>query len=86
MVRFLMVEPIRLNLNLRFDICVVYLWLIIFSVVGPVDNETLLMTNFMNLKIKSIHFFKCDHMGRTCVLAFMENFIMEHSLECHCLG
>jgi hypothetical protein len=27
-----------------------------------VDSETLLMTDFMNLKIKLAHFFKSDHM------------------------
>jgi hypothetical protein len=43
MVSFLVVELIRLGLNLRFNVGVVYLWLIILSVVGgvSVDNETL---------------------------------------------
>jgi hypothetical protein len=44
--------------------CVTYLRLIILSVVDDisVDSEMLLMTDFVNLKIKSAHFFKSDHM------------------------
>jgi hypothetical protein len=34
MVRFFVVELIYPDLNSRFDICVVYLWLIILSVVN----------------------------------------------------
>jgi hypothetical protein len=43
MVRFLVVEPIYLGLNLRFNVSVTYLRLIIFSVVSDVliDSETL---------------------------------------------
>jgi hypothetical protein len=43
MVRFSMIEPIHLGLNLRLNIGVVYLWLIIFLVVGDVliDSKTL---------------------------------------------
>jgi hypothetical protein len=42
-VRFLVVEPTHPDLNLRFDMGVAYLWLIILSVVNdiPVDSETL---------------------------------------------
>jgi hypothetical protein len=42
---------------------VLYLWLIILSVGDdvPVDSETLLMTNFMNLKIKPAQSFRCAH-------------------------
>jgi hypothetical protein len=36
MVRFFMVELIYPDLNFRFDMCVVYLWLIIFSVVNVI--------------------------------------------------
>jgi hypothetical protein len=43
MVRFLVVEPTHPGSNLRFNVGVAYLWLIILSVVGdvPVDSETL---------------------------------------------
>jgi hypothetical protein len=30
----------------------------------PVDNETLLVTDFMNLKIKPTQFFRCAHKGK----------------------
>jgi hypothetical protein len=46
-----------------------YLRLIILSLGGdvPVDNEALLITDFVNLKIKSAQSFGCAHMGRVCV-------------------
>jgi hypothetical protein len=63
-----------------------YLCLIILSIVGDVlvDNETLLMTNFVNLKIKPVQFFRCGHRvmlyvrifigmsTHTCVLVMMD--------------
>jgi hypothetical protein len=53
---------------------VLHLQLIILSVIGdvPVDYETLLMIDFMNLKIKLIRFFKCVHMGRVYAYVFIE--------------
>jgi hypothetical protein len=46
-----------------------YLWLIILSVISdvPVDSETVLITNSMNLKIKSTQSFGCAYRGRVCV-------------------
>jgi hypothetical protein len=46
-----------------------YLRLIILSVGGDVlvDNETLLMTDFVNLKIKLIQSFKDVHRDKVCV-------------------
>jgi hypothetical protein len=46
-----------------------YLWLIILSVGGdiPVDGDALLVTDFVNLKIKTAQSFKCTHRGRMCV-------------------
>jgi hypothetical protein len=43
MVRFLMVKPIHSDLNLRFNMGVIYLQLIILLMICdvPVDNETL---------------------------------------------
>jgi hypothetical protein len=60
MVRFLVVEPIHSGLNSRFDMGDVYLRLIILSVIDniPVDNDTLLVTDFINLKIKSVPSFE----------------------------
>jgi hypothetical protein len=48
---------------------VLYLWLIILSVGGDVtiDSETLLVTDFVNLKIKSNQSFRCAHKDRMCV-------------------
>jgi hypothetical protein len=50
-----------------------YLWLIILSVGGnvPVDNEALLVTDFMNLKIKSAQFFRGAYRGRMCMCVFI---------------
>jgi hypothetical protein len=52
---------------------VLYLRLIILSVEGdvPVDSETLLVIDFMNLKIKSTQSFRCAHRGRVCVCVFI---------------
>jgi hypothetical protein len=46
LVRFFMVESIYLDLNLRFDINVTYLQLIIFLVIidVPINNDALLVT------------------------------------------
>jgi hypothetical protein len=71
MVRNLVVQLIYLGLNL---ICVLYLRLIILSVGDNVsiDNETLLMTDFVNLKIKSTQSFKVIHRGRMRVRVFIK--------------
>jgi hypothetical protein len=37
----------------------------------PVDNETLLVTDFMNLKIKPAQSFGGVHRGRVCVRVFI---------------
>jgi hypothetical protein len=51
-----------------------YLWLIIFSVGGDisVNNETLLMIDFVNLKIKLTRSFRCAHRSRLCVYVFIK--------------
>jgi hypothetical protein len=36
-----------------------------------VDSETLLVTNFVNLKIKSAQSFGCAHRDRVCVRVFI---------------
>jgi hypothetical protein len=51
-----------------------YLWLIILLVRGdvPVDSETLLVIDFVNLKIKPAQSFIGAHRGRVCVHIFIE--------------
>jgi hypothetical protein len=68
-----MMELTHLDSNLRFDMSL-HLRLIILSMGGdvPVDSETLLATDFMNLKIKLIQSFKGAHRGRICVHVFIE--------------
>jgi hypothetical protein len=52
---------------------VLYLRLIILSVGGdvPVDSEALLVTDFINLKIKSVQSFECAHKARVYVYVFI---------------
>jgi hypothetical protein len=67
MVRFLMMESTHLNSNFRFNIGIVYLQLIILSVEYdvPVNSETFLITDFINLKIKPTQSFNGAHRGGT---------------------
>jgi hypothetical protein len=53
---------------------VLYLRLIILSVGDdvPVDSEMLLVTDFVNLKIKSVQSFRDDYRDRMCVHVFIE--------------
>jgi hypothetical protein len=37
-----------------------------------IDNETLLMTDFVNLKIKSVQPFRCAHINRIYICLFIE--------------
>jgi hypothetical protein len=66
------VELTHTDLNLRFDI-VLYLRLIILSVGGdvPIDSETFLVTDFVNLKIKPHQSFRGAHKDRVCVYVFI---------------
>jgi hypothetical protein len=59
LIRFLVVELTHIDLNLRFDMSIVFMANYSFS--GrrcPIDSETLLVTDFVNLKIKTAQFFK----------------------------
>jgi hypothetical protein len=38
----------------------------------PVDSDVLLVTDFVNLKIKPAQSFRCAHRGRVCVRVFIE--------------
>jgi hypothetical protein len=55
-----------------------HLRLIILSVEGnvPVDSESLLVTDFVNLKIKPVQSFGCAHRDRVCVRVYI------HMSEC----
>jgi hypothetical protein len=54
------------------------LWPIIFLVVGdvPVNSETLLVTDFMNIRIKLVQSFKCAHRGMECMRVFIGRVIV----------
>jgi hypothetical protein len=73
MVMFLVVELNHLSLNPSFGMSVTYLRLIILLVVAdvPVDSNVLLVTNFVNLKIKPTQSFECAHRDRVCVHVFI---------------
>jgi hypothetical protein len=58
LIRFIVVELIYPYLNLKFDMSVVFMANYSFSWRRhPLDSETLLMTDFVNLKIKSAQSF-----------------------------
>jgi hypothetical protein len=50
----------------------------------PVNNETLLMTDFVNLKIRTAQSFRCAHNDRVCVHIFirMNNHIYIYKYLC----
>jgi hypothetical protein len=62
-----------LDLNPRFIIFVTYLQLIILSVVGDIfiESETLLLTDFVNLKIKPTQSFRDVYRGRVYTHVFI---------------
>jgi hypothetical protein len=66
--RFLVAELANSGLNYRFDMDVVFTTNNLLVVVDvPVDREMLLMTNFMNLKIKLTQSFNSIYRGRMYV-------------------
>jgi hypothetical protein len=73
LVRVLVVELTHTGLNFRFDMRIVFT--VNYFLVGgdvPVDSETLLMIDFVNLKIKLTQSFGCAHKDRVCVHIFRE--------------
>jgi hypothetical protein len=67
-----MVELIYPDLNLRFDMRVIFMTNYFFSVADvPVDSEMILVTDFINLNIKLTQFFRGIHKDRVCVHAFI---------------
>jgi hypothetical protein len=72
LVRFLVVELIHSDLNPRFNMYVIFTTNYSFSQRRrPVNNETLLMTDFVNLKIRTAQSFRCAHNSRVCVHIFI---------------
>jgi hypothetical protein len=72
LIRFLVMELIYPGLNTKFDMNVAFMANYSFS--GrqrSVDSETLLMTDFMNLKIKLTQSFRYAHKVRVCICAFI---------------
>jgi hypothetical protein len=71
MVRLFVAELIYLNLNFRFNVAVLYLWLIILSVINVVLSTVKhSLTDFMNLKIKLIQSF--EGADKICAYIFIE--------------
>jgi hypothetical protein len=67
------VEPIHSGLNSKFDVSIVFTAKYSFS--GrrcPVDSEMLLMTDFVNLKIKPAQSFKNTHRDIMYVCVFID--------------
>jgi hypothetical protein len=73
LVRLLVVELIYSDSNSRFDMSIIFTTNYFFSVTDdvPVDNETFLMTDFINLKIKLAQSFGRDHMDRVYIRVFI---------------
>jgi hypothetical protein len=72
LIRFFVMELIHLDLNHIFNICVVFMTNYFFN--GrwrPVDSETFLLTDFVNLKIKLIQSFGCTYRGRVYIYMFI---------------
>jgi hypothetical protein len=67
------VELIYSDSNSRFDMSIIFTTNYFFSVTDdvPVDNETFLMTDFVNLKIKLAQSFGRDHMDRVYIRVFI---------------
>jgi hypothetical protein len=63
---------------------VLYLRLIIFSVGGDIsiDSETFLLTDFINLKIKSIQSFEYAHKDKVCVFKGVGTHICKNIYVC----
>jgi hypothetical protein len=59
LLRFLVLEIIYLGLNSIFDMCVVFMANYFFSRRRrPIDNDTFLVADFVNFKIKPVQYFR----------------------------
>jgi hypothetical protein len=57
------------GLNSIFNICVIFksnYFLVVCEVL--IDSDTFLVTDFVNLRIKSTQYFKNDHKNSVCIL------------------
>jgi hypothetical protein len=71
LVRFLVVKLTHLSSNHRFDMSITFMTNILSMVVDiSIGNETLLVTDFINLKIKSPRSFRDAHKSR-CACVFI---------------
>jgi hypothetical protein len=63
---------------------VLHLQLIIFSVGGdtPVDNEMLLVTDFVNLKIKLAQSFRCVYRDSVCACVYRNEYSNMYKYLC----
>jgi hypothetical protein len=69
---FLVVKLIYLGLNFRFNISVIFMTNYFFNERRcPVDNETLLVTDFVKFKIKLTQSFIVVYTGRVCIHIFI---------------
>ncbi len=66
-----MIELIYPGLNFRFDMNVIFMANYSFRDDVPVDNETFLLTDFMNLKIKPSQSYKSAYRGKMYVHIFI---------------
>jgi hypothetical protein len=72
LVGFLVVKLTHLDLNPIFNMSVVFMANYSFSGGDiSVNSESLLVTDFVNLKIKPTQSFGCAHRGRMCVRVFI---------------
>jgi hypothetical protein len=72
LVKFLVIKLIHSGLNLRFNIGVIFTANYFFSERRClIDSETLLMTDFVNLKIKPTQYFRCAHRSMMYIHIFI---------------
>jgi hypothetical protein len=72
LVRFLVVELTYPDLNFRFNMSIVFTANYFFSgSCVSVDSDVLLITDFVNLKIKPAQFFRVVHSDRVCICIFI---------------
>jgi hypothetical protein len=72
-VRFSVVKLIYSCLNARFDMRIIFM--ANYFLVGgdvPINSETFLITDFINLKIKSAQSFRGVYRDRVCMHVFIE--------------
>jgi hypothetical protein len=74
LVRFLVMELTNSGSNPRFDMCVVFILSIEDDV--SVDSDTLLVIDFVNLKIKPTQSFGCTHKNSVCVFIGLSTHMM----------